>query len=117
MKCLVVTTDRKMYPKDFGYPIRSNSVSKVLGGYMEIVRPMLLKRPYCILVNDEGRIRNLPINEFGTFLYQDIIAGNLILAKEELVDGERDIIGLDDKELDGLIKRLADTIELVKEPE
>ncbi len=117
MKCLVVTTDRKMYPKDFGYPIRSKAVSKVLGGYMEIVRPMFLKRPFCILVNDEGRIRNLPINEFGTFLYQDIIAGNLILAKEGLVNGGRDITGLNDKELDGWIKKLSDTIELVKEPE
>lgn len=117
MKGLVVTTDRKMYPKDFGYPIRSNAVRKVLDGYMEVVHPMLLKRPFCILVNDEGLIRNLPVNEFGTFLYQGIIAGNLIIAKIGFVDGERDIIGLDDKELDGLIKRLSDTIELVKEPE
>lgn len=114
MKGLVVTTERKMYVKDF---ISNDAIYKVLGGYMEVVHPMLLKQPFCILVNDEGRIKDLPVNEFGTFLYQDIIAGNLILVKEGLFGGGRDITGLNDKELDGWIKKLSDTIELVKEPE
>lgn len=117
MKCLVVTTNRQMYVKDFGHPIRHEATKDVLGGFTEHVNPQLLKHPFCMLVNEEGLLLGLPVNEFGTFLYQGLIVGNIIIAKDGIVDGERDIIGLDDKELDGLIKRLSDVIELVKEPE
>lgn len=53
MKGVVVTTDLDVYIQDFAQPLYE-TVGKVVGGYIERVQPMLLERPYCMLVNEEG---------------------------------------------------------------
>lgn len=99
MKGIVITTGNEISVKDFGEPLYK-TVGAAVGGLIEIVRPRGLKRPFCMIVNDEGLIRNLPINPIGSLLYQSHkhgqpIAGDIVIMKEN----ECDITGLEDAEI------------------
>lgn len=101
-KGVVITTDNQVYETEFQEPLFQGA-KKILGGYMEHVNPGGLKRPYCLLCNEEGLLMGLPINAYGSFLYRtDIhgspIVGNIIIMKDGYEDGEPDIVGLSDEE-------------------
>lgn len=104
MKGLVVTTEKTMRVQEFSEPTYK-SIGDVVGGWIEVVRPVRLKRPYCMIVNEEGLLLNLPINSFGSFLYGtnyhgNWILGDIVLLKEGInSDGERDILGLDEQDI------------------
>ena len=71
---------------------------------IEHVLPKGLKSPYCMLVNEEGLLKDLPFNLIGSLLYQtpihgNVVVGNIIIMKDGIVDGEPDIIGLDDDDI------------------
>lgn len=110
MKGVVFTPDEKMYVQDFGSPLYE-SVGKAVGGWIEIVHPRRLPSPYCMIVNEEGLLLDLPANPLGCFLYQTMvhgspIVGNIVVMKEGYVDGEPDLIGLTEEEI-AKIKELA----------
>lgn len=100
MKGIVITTKNEMRVQEFPEPAH-RSIGDAVGGWIEIVYPVRLKRPYCMIVNEEGVLLNLPINSFGSFLYGmdyhgNPIFGDIVLVKEGIdSDGERDILGLD----------------------
>lgn len=103
MKGVVFTPDEKMYVKDFTAPLYQ-SVGKVVDGWIEIVHPKGLKAPYCMVINEEGLLRGLPVNPIGSVWYQSWkhgypIVGNLVVLKDGFVDGEPDIVGLSDAEI------------------
>lgn len=104
MKGLVVTTEKTMRVQEFSEPTYK-SIGDVVGGWIEVVRPVRLKRPYCMIVNEEGLLLNLPINSFGSFLYGtnyhgNWILGDIVLLKEGInSDWERDILGLDEQDI------------------
>ena len=52
MKGIVLTTDEKMFVKDFAAPLHE-SLGKAVGGYIEVVHPRGLDRPYCFVCNEE----------------------------------------------------------------
>ena len=99
MKGIVITTKDEMRVQEFSEPAYK-SLEDAVGGYFEVVRPVRLKRPYCMIVNEEGVLLNLPINSFGSFLYGmdyhgNPILGDIVLVREGIdSDGERDILGL-----------------------
>lgn len=111
MKGLVITTKNEVRVQEFPEPTRK-SIGDAVGGYFEVVRPVRLKRPYCMVVNEEGVILKLPINSFGSFLYGadyhgNPILGDIVLLKEGIdSNGERDILGLDGQD----IKYLCDMV-------
>jgi len=94
---LVVTTERTMYRQEFGKPLYK-SVEPVLDGFLEIVRPAFLPEPFRILVNEEGRLKQLPLNDVGSAWYGGIIVGNLIVMKQEFTEDGPDIVGLTEAE-------------------
>ena len=104
MKGIVVTTKNEMRVQEFSEPAHK-SIGEAVGGWIEIVRPARLERPYCMIVNEEGVLLNLPINSFGSFLYGTDthgwpIAGDAVLMKEGYnSDGELDILGLDERDI------------------
>ncbi len=113
MKGVVFTPDEKMYVRDFGLPLLE-SVGEAVGGWIEIVHPHGLKAPYCMIVNEEGLLEDLPLNPLGCVLYQTMthgfpIVGNIVVMKEGYVDGELDIVGLTEEEI-AEIKEMAMTI-------
>ena len=104
MKGVVVTTDLEVRVEDFEEPLYK-TVGAAVGGYIEHVRPMRLKEPYCMIVNEEGRLHKLPINLVGSFFYgtdfhNEPIVGNIVIMKDGYRNGEPDIVGLDDTEIE-----------------
>ena len=114
MKGIVITTKNEMRVQEFSEPAH-RSIGDAVGGWAEVVHPMRLEQPYCMIVNEEGILRNLPINFFGSFLYGVDrhcipILGNIVLLKEGInSDGEPDILGLDEQE----IKHMCDMVSSV----
>lgn len=115
MKGIVITTKNEMWVQEFSGPAHK-SIGDAVGGWIEIVRPVRLKRPYCMVVNEEGMILGLPINSFGSFLYGadyhgNVILGDIVLLKEGInSDGEPDILGLNEQD----IKYLCDMVSIGK---
>lgn len=116
MKGIVITTNNKIRMQEFSEPAYK-SIGDAVGGWIEIVRPVRLKRPYCMVVNEEGTLLNLPMNMFGSFLYgtdyhRNPILGDIVLLKEGIdSDGEFDILGLDEQD----IKYLYDMVSAERE--
>lgn len=105
MKAIVITTDNKASVREFSesQPL-FRETQPILDGYMEHVHPRRLPHPYCMLVNDEGLLRELPPNPMGCLLYETDnhgapIVGNLILMKDGYRGGEPDILGLTDDDV------------------
>lgn len=111
MKGIVITTKDEIRVQEFSEPAHK-SIGEAVGGWIEVVRPVRLKRPYCMIVNEEGALINLPRNIFGSFLYGtnyhgNWILGDIVLLKEGInSDGDRDILGLDEQD----IKYLCDMV-------
>lgn len=98
MKTVKVTTDNKISIIDVDFD-DFRSIQQAIGGHFETVHTQLMadyfKDPSLImLVDEEGRIKELPINPVGCTLYRGIIAGDLIFAR---IAGE-DIVAPDDPE-------------------
>ena len=111
MKGIVITTKNEMRVQEFSEPVH-RSIGDAVGGWIEVVHPKRLEYPYCMVVNEEGVLRKLPINSFGSFLYGTDthgwpIAGDAVLMKEGYnSDGELDILGLNEQD----IKYLCDMV-------
>ena len=98
MKTVKVTTDNKISIIDVDFD-DFRSIQQAIGGYFETVHTQLMadyfKDPsVIILVDEEGLVKELPLNPVGSALYRGAIAGDLILAR---VQGE-DIVAPDNPE-------------------
>lgn len=111
MKGLIITTRGVIRTENFTAPAYK-SVGEAVGGYIEIVHPKRLNPPYCMVVNEEGLLHDLPLNPYGSYLYgTDLhgnpIAGDIVILKEEWGNDGIDLAGLSDEEC----TTLADQIE------
>lgn len=118
MKGIVVTTNNVIEVKEFSRPLHE-SCRSTLGGYIERVSPPGLKRPFCMLVNDEGLLRDLPINYIGSILYGTAkhgcpICGNLIIMKTGWTLDGYDIVGLKNSEIAELLSQLNPIAKVLK---
>lgn len=98
MKTVKVTTDNKISIIDVDFD-DFRDIQRAIGGHFETVHTQLMadyfKDPSLImLVDEERRIKKLPVNPVGCTLYRGIIAGDLIFAR---IAGE-DIVAPDDAE-------------------
>lgn len=105
---VVVTTDGLAYIKEFDRPLHRGCES-TLGGWIEVVRPRGLGRPFVMLVNEEGLLHDLPMNMVGSFFYQthvhmQPIVGNVIFMVDGFRDGEPDIVGLSEEQAEHMMK-------------
>lgn len=108
-KGIVVTTDNAAYIAEFPYPLH-RSCKPTLDGWIETVHPRGLARPYMMLINEEGLLKGLPVNPLGSLLYGTLghgypIVGNVIFMKDGYRDGEPDIVGLDDEDVEMLLSQ------------
>lgn len=111
MKGLVFDTENRMQFKDFGEPLL-DSLQKEVGGYIEVVRPKYLPEGFCMVVDDEGRLKGSAVNNIASVLYGtpehgQPIVGNAVILREGFVNGERDFVDLNDDDEAGLIVLLA----------
>lgn len=98
MKTVKVTTDNKISIIDVDFD-DFRSIQRAIGGHFETVHTRLMadyfKDPSVItLVDEEGLIKELPLNLVGSALCQGTIAGDLIFAQAQ---GE-DIVAPDNPE-------------------
>lgn len=118
MKGLVITTENKMFVRDFGEPLYK-TLGEAVDGYIEVVHPMGLEFPCVMIVNEEGLLKGLKKNTFGCFLYGtrthgQPITGNIVIMKEGLNDdGEQDIIGLNGGDIMDLLRKHGRTFKLL----
>lgn len=87
MKTVKVTTDNKISIIDVDFD-DFRSIQRAIGGHFETVHTQLMadyfKDPsVIILVDEEGLIKELPLNPVGSALYQGTIAGDLIFAQAQ----------------------------------
>lgn len=104
MKGIVVTTDLEIRIEEFSDPLYK-TVGSAVGGYIEHVKPARLRHPYCMIVNEGGRLLDLPLNYVGSYFYGtdqhgEPIVGNIVIMKDGYRNGEPDIVGLDDSEVE-----------------
>lgn len=115
MKGVVVTTNHEVRVEDFSDPLYK-TVGSAVGGYIEHVHPMRLARPFCMIVNEEGRLLDLPLNYVGSYFYGtdqhgEPIVGNIVIMKDGYRGGEPDIVGLNDVEAEQIKDVIIDLIE------
>ena len=107
MKGIVITTENKMKVVEFEEPLYK-TIGAAVDGWIEVVHPRGLADPFCMVVNDEGLLKQLPLNTLGCILYGTAIhgspiVGDVVLIKEGFTKaGERDFIGLEDEDINML---------------
>lgn len=115
MKGIVVTTDLEIRIEEFSDPLYK-TVGSAVGGYIEHVKPARLRHPYCMIVNEERRLLDLPLNYVGSYFYGtdqhgEPIVGNIVIMKDGYRGGEPDIVGLNDVEAEQIKDVIIDLIE------
>ena len=104
MKTVKVTTDNIVSVIDIDFD-NYREIQKAIGGHFETVHTLQMEKYFgdpsiIMLVDEEGLLKSLPMNSFGSLMYGLLehghpIVGDLILAK---IAGE-DITAPDDVEL------------------
>lgn len=87
------------------------SLGVLVDGFIEIVRPLNLERPYVMICNEDYIALDLPFNKIGSYLYGTAIhmhpiLGNIVIMKER---GE-ELEGL----TEGEIYEITRSLELIK---
>lgn len=114
MKGIVITPQSEVTVQDFGKPLYETT-AEVTGGF-EIVNPRRLPRPFCMIVDDNGLLKENPqFNPIGSFFYETHkhgapIVGTIVLLKMGNTLNGPDIIGLTDAD----VQQLLGYIELTK---
>lgn len=120
MKTLKITTNNKISIVDVDFK-DFRSIQQAIGGYFENVKALKLwdyfKAPVVMIVDEEGVIKDLPVNTIGCYFYNISrhgcpIVGDMILG---LLVGP-DITGLGDRDAEQWMeKMLKDFPELERE--
>jgi hypothetical protein len=134
MKAIKITTDNVISVVTVPEPTWKG-MGELVGGLFEIVRPWGLynldtpyKEQLCMIVNEEGRLIGLDGNVIGSYLYNDLpsshkgfgfepIVGDILIMAEGFVDGEPDIVGLDDEQLKVVMTALKNKFKYLMEEE
>jgi len=80
--------------------VNDDQIREKIGGWMEIVRPRGLPN-FCLLVDEEGLLKNKPINSVGSLWYGyrthgNPIVGDILISK---LDGEGNLVSFDDADI------------------
>lgn len=118
MKGIVITTENTIKIQDFERPLWK-TVGEVVGGYIEKVNPRGLDDPFCMIVNEEGLLKGLPLNLVGSHLYQTYIhgapiVGNIVIMKLGITPEGPDIIGLDEQDIQKLYPQFVKSFNLTE---
>lgn len=120
-KVIKITPQLEVVELECPEPLSYHFFQEQIGGMIERVRPKrlysLLKKAglpdnYCILVDEEGLLKNLDLNDIGCFLYETDkhgypIVGPLLIVKETY----EDFVAMNEEEYESIlaiIKKLRD---------
>jgi len=128
VKAIKITTNNVISVIDIQEPTLKG-MQKEVDGHIEVVRPYGLselnvpqKETLIMIVNEEGRCIGLPLNKTGSHLYNDNpyvgfepIVGDILFLAEGFVDGEPDLVGLEDDQVESLMIELKNKFEFLQE--
>lgn len=102
MIALVVNTKNEIRRVEYDPP-HYDVIQKAVGGWYEHVHPVGLDRPYSMMVNEEGLLLGLPVNQlgsklYGTPLHGQPIVGDVVFLKDGYDGGEPDVVGMTEDE-------------------
>ncbi len=112
MKGIVITPQYEVTVRDFEKPLYK-STAEVTGGF-EIVKPIGLPSPFCMIVDDNGLLKNdIEINPIGSFFYGTHahghpIVGTIVIMKMGYTLEGADIVGLSDGDIDRITYQIED---------
>ena len=111
MKTLKITTDNKISIIDLDFD--HESLREEVGGYVELVRTQKLldyfKTKVVMIVDEEGLVKNLPVNPMGCYFYDTKKHGNPIVLDVILgllVGFEMDVTGLGDRDAEQWMEKI-----------
>lgn len=116
MKTLKITANNEISIIDVNFD-DFRSIQKALGGHFETVHTAKMsnyfQRPVIMLVDEDGYFKNLPLNRFGSWMYDmprhgSPILGDVILAEAHF----EDITAVQEPEK--LMEKLLDDFEFLK---
>lgn len=88
MKTLKITTDNKISIIDLDFDHKS--LREEVGGYVELVRTQKLldyfKTKVVMIVDEEGLVKNLPMNPMGCYFYDTDKHGNPIVGDRTVIE-------------------------------
>lgn len=120
-KVIVITTDNEISIRDLEVKNDSmlEALQQIVGGYIETVRPIRLRGDLLMIVNEEGLLQNLPVNEVGSYLYGIDLHGNPIVGNIAIVahgyrNGEPDIVGFGMEQLEAVYLSLRMNFPVLK---
>lgn len=107
MNAILIGTGRIISTIEITEPIYK-CLQNAIGGYIEIVRPKGLNNSFCMIVDEEGLIKQKPINEIGSVLYEtqkhgQPIVGDVVIVKEIDTDEGRELNGLSESEINEVL--------------
>jgi hypothetical protein len=93
-------------------------VGETVGGWLETI-PIELHMPVeglMMVGNEEARLKDLPYNPLASFLYGAFVHGspvhgNVVILKRGYRNGELDIVGLEEQELQRTLSKLIALVE------
>ena len=121
-KVIVITTDNTISIKEL--EVKSGLIleglQKIVGGFIENVRPMNLEDPLMFVCNEDGLLLELPVNLVGSLLYGTPqhghpIVGDIAIVQQGWRDGEPDIVGLPDDIIKGVYDQFIEKFPILKE--
>lgn len=114
-RVVVITADNQVSPQDIevvdGFMLQG--LQEAVGGFFEIVHPMYLENPYVIVCDDEGILKHKPLNPIASLWYGSGMVGDVVIMKEGFRDGEPDILGLDDDEVQFIMDKAMEQVAVL----
>jgi hypothetical protein len=105
MKMILITTNNEVEQvelKDY------EEIKNKIGGYIEIVMPVGLP-DYCLIIDDEGLLKNLPVNFCGSMWYGfckhgQLIVGDILISKPNLCGDLESLTEFDCEKINLILK-------------
>ena len=116
MKTLKISADNEISIIDVNFD-DFKSIQKALGGHFEIVHTAKMsnyfQKPVIMLVDEDGHFKNLPLNRFGSWMYDMPRHGSPILGDALLAEVRyEDIMAVQEPEK--LMEKLLNDFEFLK---
>ena len=119
MKTLKISADNEISITDVNFD-DFKSIQKALGGHFETVHTIKMnnyfQKPVIMLVDEDGHFKNLPLNRFGSWMYDMPRHGCPILGDVLLAEARyEDIMAVQKPEK--LVEKLLNDFEFLKKEE
>ena len=101
-RVVVITTDNQIHQRDI----------EVVDGFL-LQGLQELEHPYVIVCDDEGILKHKKLNPIASHFYGSGMVGDVVIMKEGFRDGEPDIVGLDDDEVQYIMDKIMEVLACV----